>query len=190
MALRPITLISLGSNEKSGLRDAASIVLKSSHELSDRLKCHIDVSKLYHTPAFPTGSGPDFVNAACSQICDQPQGEILTALHEIEQDAGRVRTIRWGSRTLDLDLLAVGDLVRPDRKIWQYWHDLTLDAQMRETPDQLILPHPRLHQRSFVLVPLADVAPDWVHPVLGQSVTAMRDALPEADIASVVSLGQ
>jgi 2-amino-4-hydroxy-6-hydroxymethyldihydropteridine diphosphokinase len=56
---------------------------------------------------------------------------------------------------------------------------------MKETPDQLILPHPRLQDRSFVLVPLADVAPDWVHPVLGQSVVQMRDARPSAEIASV-----
>ena len=62
---------------------------------------------------------------------------------------------------------------------------LALDDQMKHAPDQLVLPHPRLQDRAFVLVPLADIAPDWMHPVLGLSVLQMLDALPKEDKDSV-----
>ncbi len=62
------------------------------------------------------------------------------------------------------------------------------DLQRMRAPDDLILPHPRLQDRAFVLVPLADVAPEWVHPLTGLSVTAMRDRLPTADLADVVPI--
>jgi len=63
---------------------------------------------------------------------------------------------------------------------------LPLDVQKTATPAQLILPHPRLAERAFVLVPLMDVAPDWVHPVTARSVRQMHDALPQAARAEVV----
>ena len=113
---------------------------------------------------------------------------ILTRLHAIETRHGRTRAQRWGMRTLDLDLLSVGDLVLPDTVTHAEWRALPPDLQRMRAPDDLILPHPRLQDRAFVLVPLADVAPDWVHPVLGLSVVDMRDRLPAADLAEVVAL--
>lgn len=98
---------------------------------------------------------------------------------------GRERGTRWGQRTLDLDLLAMGDLVLPDAQVYAHWRDLPLEDQARRAPEQLILPHPRLQDRAFVLVPLSDVAPDWRHPVLGRTVLEMRDALSPEALAEV-----
>ncbi len=85
----------------------------------------------------------------------------------------------------DIDLLAFGDAVLPDLATHQRWVAMPLEHQMSEAPEQLLLPHPRLAERGFVLAPLADVAPDWVHPVTGFSVQEMLDALPAKALEGV-----
>lgn len=143
------------------------------------------VSRFYATPCFPAGAGPDYVNAAVAAETDLAPAAVLARLHGIEARFGRVRAERWGMRTLDLDLLAVADLVCPDAESWARWAALDPQAQRRLAPDRLILPHPRLAERAFVLVPLADIAPGWCHPVTGQSVAAMLAALPPQEIRAV-----
>ncbi len=91
-------------------------------------------------------------------------------------------------RTLDIDLLAMGDSVLPDASTQDAWRGLAPDLQSREAPDQLILPHPRLQDRAFVLAPLADIEPDWVHPRTGRSVREMLAALPAEDRDAVKPL--
>lgn len=152
--------------------------------------CLEAVSPLYRTPCFPAGAGPDYVNGAAVLTLQKPLSpdEVLLRLHQIESSYGRERSSRWAGRTLDLDLLAIGDLVLPDRAGQAAWMDLAPDRQAVLAPDRLILPHPRLQDRAFVLVPLADVAPDWRHPVLGRTVAQMRDALPAEDLAAVVPI--
>jgi 2-amino-4-hydroxy-6-hydroxymethyldihydropteridine diphosphokinase len=148
------------------------------------------VSRFYATPCFPAGSGPDYVNAAL--VLDggskSDPTSILASLHQIEARFGRRRDFRWGMRTLDLDLLALGDSVLPDPATQDTWRQLDPAAQIGTAPDRLILPHPRLQDRAFVLVPLADVAPDWVHPRTGLTVRDMLDALPVADRDAVKPL--
>ena len=98
---------------------------------------------------------------------------------------GRVRTKRWGQRVIDIDLLAAGDRVLPDAATVQGWIDLPLERQKREAPGTLILPHPRLQDRGFVLVPLAQIAPDWRHPLLDETVQGLLDRLDPAETAEI-----
>lgn len=136
-------------------------------------------SQFYDTPAFPIGSGPNFVNGVIELQTTLTADELLARLHEIEKEFGRLRQKRWGARTLDLDILSEGQAVHPNAETWRYWFNLAPERQQIEMPDTLILPHPRLHERAFVLVPFNDVAPNWLHPVLGLTVAEMLEALPE-----------
>lgn len=172
-------ILALGGNLPSE-RGAPEKTLRSALDAIDGGGIRVlKESRFFETPCFPPGAGPDYVNAAALVESDLDAGAMLDRLHEIEAEFGRARAQRWGMRTLDIDLIAGGDLVLPDHDTFAAWRDLDLETQMKATPDQLILPHPRLHERAFVLVPVHDVAPDWIHPVLGKSVAEMLAALPE-----------
>ena len=174
-------LIAFGGNLPCGEMPPTRVLALALVALVQGGLTQVSVSRFYATPCFPAGAGPDYVNAAARFAA--PAGlDVLALLHQVEARFGRARTARWAGRTLDLDLLAEGDAVRPDLAIWTHWHDLDPATQARTAPGALILPHPRLQDRAFVLVPLADVAPDWRHPVLQKTVVQMRDALPLAEI--------
>lgn len=181
-------LIALGSNLDFQGGGPAALLDAALGQMGQRGLTIRAVSRFFDTQAFPVGSGPNFVNAAALVDTPHDATQLLTLLHDIEGSFGRERTRRWGARTLDLDLLALDAQVLPNAQTHAYWRLLPAQAQMQQTPDCPIVPHPRLAERAFVLVPLMDVAPDWVHPVTGDSVRAMHDALPQADRAQVVAL--
>ncbi len=120
----------------------------------------IAVSRWYETAPVPPAAQPDYVNGVARLEGDTPPALLLARLQAIEADEGRRRGAPNAARTLDLDIVAMGDLVRA-------------------SPDP-VLPHPRAHLRAFVLVPLAEVAPGWVHPVLHRAVEALIAGLPPA----------
>ena len=120
----------------------------------------------YRTPAYPAGSGPDYVNGAAALRAAWTPEAVLAALHAVEAGARTAAGRRWGPRVCDLDLIASGDAVLPDAETVRGWIAREGERRM-ETPPGLILPHPRLQERGFVLRPLADIAPDWRHPLLG-----------------------
>jgi 2-amino-4-hydroxy-6-hydroxymethyldihydropteridine diphosphokinase len=183
-------LVAFGANLPFDRRTPAETIRRAAAALSEEGLILLGLSRLYATPCFPAGAGPDYVNAAAvlQASAQDDLASIMARLHAIEARFGRKRAQRWGMRTLDIDLLAAGDSVLPDAESQDRWRLMPPEAQIRTTPDRLILPHPRLQDRAFVLVPLADVAPDWRHPRTGLTVREMLDALSEADRDAVKPL--
>ena len=116
-------------------------------------------SALYLTPALGGPSGqPDYLNAVLSLRTSLTPDELLAFCQQLEHAEGRERKERWGPRTLDIDLLFYADL--------------------RIEQEGLTVPHPRLQERLFVLLPLADLAPDLRHPESGQTIETLIKHLP------------
>jgi len=144
--------IGLGSNlgDRKAILDGVVAQLRQTPELLVR-----SVSTYHETKPVggPAGQGP-FLNAAAALETTLDPIALLHRLQEIEADAGRVRTVRWGERTLDLDVLLFGD-------------------EIIDRPD-LSVPHPRMGVRRFVLVPLEEIAPDARDPLTGRSISELR----------------
>lgn len=115
-------------------------------------------SRWYKTAPVPISDQPWFVNAVVAVETALTPTELLALLLTVEEEFGRVRSARNAPRILDLDVLAYGRVQKAG--------DLTL-------------PHPRLHERAFVLLPIRDIAPDWRHPATGAALADMIAALPE-----------
>ena len=123
-------------------------------------------SRFYQTPAWPDPGDPPFNNAVIAVRTDLSPQDLLQSLLAVEQEFGRTRSFKNAPRTLDLDLLTYDDVVMQS--------------------EDLVLPHPRLAERPFILQPLSDIAPGWTHPQNGQTVTAMLAGLDMAGIIPVL----
>ena len=122
----------------------------------------VGLSRWFVSAPIPPSDQPDYINAVAHLRGESDPVEFLHILQRIELTSGRERGAVNAARTLDLDIVA-------------------MDGLVRNAPDP-VLPHPRAHLRAFVLLPLADVAPHWVHPVLGRSVRELIAALPDQPI--------
>ena len=180
-------LIALGSNLPVDDSGPVSTLQNALRQLDSVSGVSVDrVSAWYRTPAWPAGSGPDFVNGAAALRSAKSPEEILQELHGVEKSLGRQRKIRWGARTCDLDLLGAESRVLPDAATMRRW--IEAGPHKDRIPETLMVPHPRIQERAFVLIPLADIAPGWVHPVLNFSVIEMLEAIPDADLADISRL--
>jgi 2-amino-4-hydroxy-6-hydroxymethyldihydropteridine diphosphokinase len=121
------------------------------------------LSPIYETEPAYVLEQPRFYNQVLRASTDLPPLAALRRLKDIESDLGRTAGLRFGPRVIDLDLLLHG-------------------ATQLDSPE-LTLPHPRLAERAFVLVPLAEIAPELVHPVLGSTMAALRDRLGDTQAA-------
>ncbi|MCX2726554.1 2-amino-4-hydroxy-6-hydroxymethyldihydropteridine diphosphokinase [Thermomicrobium sp. 4228-Ro] len=147
-----IAYIGLGSN----LGDRRATLRAAVRRLSEHGRI-VAVSSLYETEPVGFRDQPWFLNAVIALETDLDPRELLRTLLAIERSFGRERTFRNAPRTLDLDLLLYDGVV--------------------ENSVGLTVPHPRLHERAFVLVPLAEIAPDEVHPLLGLPVRVLLEQL-------------
>jgi len=165
-------LVGVGANIEGNWGAAADSIKIALAQLNNHKLYVVKSSFAYRTaPVGAAGQAP-YVNAVVSISTHLPPAALLARLKGLEQLAGRLPARRWSARPLDLDILAYHDIVRD-------WPGLrTGDPFAGQFPPlvrlgSLILPHPELHRRPFVVRPLLDIAPDWHHPVTGKTATQM-----------------
>lgn len=179
-------VLGLGANMESLWGSPAQTIMHAYHLLGARgisVKAH---SPLYASAPLGVRQQDDFVNAAVIARTALPPGALLKVLKRLEQEAGRRGGVRWGPRPLDIDILDYAARVMN----WPAQLPAALAPQSRSrtaihpatTPrttarSALVLPHPQLHLREFVLAPLADIAPRWHHPVTGEPVARLLKAI-------------
>lgn len=156
-------LIALGSNRRHPVYGSPREIIQAAVEALQTAGMKIEsVSKSYETAPWGPPQ-PLFINAALKATTLLPVGEVMALLHKVEADFGRQRFRRWGPRVLDLDLIAYGNDIHPNRLQWQRGRGLCV-------------PHRQAHLRPFVLIPLMDVAPAWWHPITRRTVRQMAHA--------------
>lgn len=138
-------------------------------------------SKLYSSLSFPDPRKPKYINGCVQISVSCSASDVLKRLKQIEKKMGRQKKYRWDSRVCDLDLLSFDNQVTPNVETFNHWYKMPLEHQIVEKPVQLLLPHPRIQDRAFVLKPLLEFAASWRHPVLNRTVKEMFNFLPELE---------
>lgn len=145
-------VVALGCNLPGAYTSREALLEAAVSALAGEGMAVVARSGWWTSAAWPDPAGPAYLNGVALVETGLSPVETLAALHRVEAAFGRARSERNAARTLDLDLIAHGRTV---------------------TDGNLVLPHPRAHERLFVMGPLAEVAPGWTHPVLGESAKAL-----------------
>lgn len=178
LAQKNVCFLGLGSNLPYGNLSPAETVRAAIEALSDAGVSEIKTSPFYGTSPVPKSDQPDFVNCVVTGQTSLKAAALLHACQRIEMSFGRKRDDRWGARTLDVDILSYNNDVVPARADWQAIASRAAEGAV--IPD-LVLPHPQLHRRAFVLVPLCDLVPGWAHPVFGSCADDLLKVLPKSE---------
>jgi len=136
----------LGAN----LGDRFSQLFKAFKKIEEKIGSVIRHSAIYETAAWGREDEPSYLNQVLCVTTNLAPHELLKTIHEIESCLGRTRQLRWGARLIDIDILFYGEMILND--------------------SDLVIPHPYIHKRKFTLVPLAEIAPKYRHPVLLKTV--------------------
>lgn len=156
--------ISLGSN----MGDRLGIIRQAILLLKGKCIAVTSVSDVFETAPWGHRDQPWFLNACLlAETTDHP-GDLLLKLQSIENELGKTTRYKWGPREIDLDLL--------------FMDNLTINEE------KLVIPHPEMHHRAFVLVPLNQVAPDWVHPLLRRKVKELVTQVTIDDVVRITNL--
>ncbi|WP_297453462.1 2-amino-4-hydroxy-6-hydroxymethyldihydropteridine diphosphokinase [Persephonella sp.] len=149
--------LALGSNIGNRQENINQAIRFLSKEITD-----IKRAPIYESKAVGYEDQPDFLNTVISGYTDLSPEELLNFVKKVEKQTGRIKRFRWGPREIDIDIIFYGNLVIEK--------------------DNLIIPHPRIQERDFVLKPLCDLEPEFIHPVLKKTVLELLNNLKEKSI--------
>lgn len=156
--------ISLGSN----LGDRLGSIRQATLMFKEKNIFIVASSDVFETEPWGVKNQPSFLNACLIVETEDPPRDLMLKLQSIESGLGRVARFRWGPREIDIDIIFMDELAVNE--------------------DDLVIPHPKMHKRAFVLVPLNQVAPEWIHPLLGKSVREMEMQIPKSGILRITNL--
>ena len=179
-------VVVLGSNLSSKFGNSSQTLKKCIGEMGSYLDIDSMLeSNWYISDSFLDEREPRYVNVGVRFSTNLKPKELLNLTSGLENKYGRQRERRWGARTCDIDILLCDQLITPNKLNFKKWLNLSLSDQIRLFPSELILPHPRLQERTFFLKPLNDLQPDWIHPFLKMNAKEMLDSLPPNELGSI-----
>ena len=182
-------IVVLGSNLSSEFGNSAETLKKCVDEIRSNPNIEsLLESNWYISESFLNKRDPRYVNVGIKFSTKLKPKKVLNFTSGLENRYGRKRQERWGPRTCDIDILLCDQKILPSKLYFNKWLNLNLSDQIRLVPNELILPHPRLQERTFFLKPLDDLQPDWIHPFLKMKAKEMLDSLPPYELENIHEL--
>ena len=179
-------VVVLGSNLPSKFGNSAKTLKKCVDELRSYSSIQSSMeSNWYISSSIVDEREPKYVNVGIRLNTNLKPIDLLDYTSGLENKYGRKRERRWEPRTCDIDILLCDQLILPSKSHFEKWLKLDFSDQISLSPNELILPHPRLQERTFFLKPLDDLQPDWIHPFLGMKAKEMLDSLPLNELENI-----
>ena len=180
-------VVVLGSNLPSKFGNSAETLIKCVDEIKSNPAIQsLLESNWYISSSFLDEREPRYVNVGIRFNTTLKPIDLLNYTSGLENKYGRKRERRWEPRTCDIDILLCDQLILPSRSHFEKWLRLDFSDQIKLSPIELILPHPRLQERTFFLKPLNDLQPNWIHPFLGMKAKEMLDILPPNELENII----